>query len=151
MDRTTIPKMVRETIVPGMDNKRKSNALLALKRSGLLEFVNRGNQYKSPKDYFINYDLAKFPPSVKAQASQDARLRSFKLQQEFNSNKELRVRGKPRSVQKVQTESIQPVVAKETQFEPVKQTSQVEVPLKMEDLSKGGFSLTLNINFTINK
>ena len=185
MNKTTIPQIVRETIVPGMNEERRNNALLALRRRGFLSFICRGTQYKSPKDYFINYDQAKFPPSVKAIAPELSKVRSLRLSSELSMN------GQPIKLKRGQHKrsgsnnfsntknvlnhgnfNIEPTETEvlvnsnqpeDTLFEPSKAPSEapkapteapkapsVEVPLNLNDL-KGGFSLTLNINFTINK
>ena len=174
MDKTTVPQIVREIIIPGMNEERRTNALLALRRRGFLNFICRGSQYRSPKDYFINYDQAKFPPSVKAIAPEPSKVRSLRLSSELSMN------GQPIKFKRgqhkrsgsntfsptkkvlnhgnfnVEPEETEVLVnsnqSEDTLFEPSKapKAPTVEVPLNLNDL-KGGFSLTLNINFTINK
>lgn len=162
MDGTTIPQMVRESIIPGMTDKEKNNALLALKRMGLIEFICRGNQYRSPKDYFINYTNPKFPRLIKKGASQESIERSKRLKEELDTKGQpVNFRGKPVEIVPEKTiettptiEPVAPIEEQEPIIEEPKKTTigpQVEVPLNLNDLAKGGFSLTLNINFTINK
>lgn len=145
LDNTSVPKMVKESFIPGFSDKRKTNALLALRRSGLIDYERRPRlSFRDPKNYYICYQAKNMPQVVLADATEASKERSRKL----GGIQVAQVATKVMQPQQKETK----IVEKVEEVKEVKnETPTVEVPLSASDLLKGGLSLTLNINFTINK
>lgn len=142
---TTYKKLSNIIFIPGMTQKQVFDTLGALSRFQMLYYKNHTGSNRGPKDIFINYVHSSLPKDILNNAPKEDIEEAQKLVTGVSIKQEAR-----KLLAKQEEKENQLIASQNKEIIEKQSTPTVEIPIEPEDL-KQGFSLTLNINFTIGK